>query len=146
MRLGIDTNVLLMAHLPTLDAHERVSAYHTRVLSDSGTSVCIPPYVLNEFMFIVTSRKRFEHALSIKKAVRIARAYADAGNVEIIPECQESISLALEMMKTHGLGRRRIGDTMIAASLIAAGIQHLVTTNPRDFRIFSQFTLLDPLA
>lgn len=144
MRIGIDTNVLLVAHMPTFDDHEAVRAYHERLLSDIATTLCIPPRVLDEFMHVLTNSRRFSDAPSMRKALAIARTYLDAANVEITPENEASASLALELMKTHDLGRKRIGDTMIAASLITAGVTHLVTTNIRDFRVFSQLTLHDP--
>jgi predicted nucleic acid-binding protein len=144
MRAGIDTNVLLAAHLPCIDHHEKVRATLERLLSDPDTTLCIPPLVIDELLHVATNTRRFENALSMPVALELVRSYLDAANVEITPEDERSTSLAVELMRTHDLGRKRIGDTMIAASLIAAGVTDLVTTNVRDYRAFTQLTLHDP--
>ena len=41
----------------------------------------------------------------------------------------------LEWLQRHQLGRKRILDTQLAATLWSAGIQRLVTSNPADFRL-----------
>ena len=146
MRFGIDTNVLLAAHMPAQEHHEAVRAFHERLLLDPMHTLCIPPLVLDELIHVSTNTARFRNALSMRRALAIAQSYLDASNVEITPENTETTSLCLELIKTHDLGRKRIRDSMIAASLVTAGVTDLVTLNVRDFRVFGQLTLHDPRA
>jgi predicted nucleic acid-binding protein len=44
----------------------------------------------------------------------------------------------------HRLGRKRIADTLFAATLLTHGVTELITCNPSDFRIFEGLTLIDP--
>jgi predicted nucleic acid-binding protein len=44
----------------------------------------------------------------------------------------------------HQLGRKRLADTLLAATLLRHGIRQLVTCNRADFEIFSGLDLVDP--
>jgi hypothetical protein len=47
-------------------------------------------------------------------------------------------------MRQHQLGRKRILDTQLAATLWQADVRRLLTSNPADFQIFGGFELLAP--
>ena len=42
----------------------------------------------------------------------------------------------------HGLGRRRLRDTMLAATYYGCGITTIVTSNARGYRTFGVFELI----
>ncbi len=42
------------------------------------------------------------------------------------------------------LGRKRILDTQLAATLHRHGVRRLLTSNPDDFRVFGVFELIVP--
>jgi len=44
------------------------------------------------------------------------------------------------------LGRKRLLDTLLAATYLRAGIRSLLTTNPADFAVFGAFTCITPKA
>jgi hypothetical protein len=44
------------------------------------------------------------------------------------------------------MGRKRLLDTMLAATYRQAGIQSLLTTNKADFLVFAVFTCITPSA
>jgi len=47
-------------------------------------------------------------------------------------------------MSKYGLGRKRIIDTHLAASLYSAGVRRIMTSNAGDFSTFGAFELLTP--
>jgi len=47
----------------------------------------------------------------------------------------ELVEVPAHQVQRHQLGRKRILDTQLAATLWSAGIQRLVTSNPVDFRL-----------
>jgi hypothetical protein len=47
-------------------------------------------------------------------------------------------------MKLHQFGRKRILDTMLAATYRNAGVASLLTSNARDFTTFGGFTCVIP--
>jgi predicted nucleic acid-binding protein len=50
----------------------------------------------------------------------------------------------LELMERHRLGRRRILDTALAATLEGAGIRRLATFNGDGFRVFPFLDVVEP--
>jgi len=47
-------------------------------------------------------------------------------------------------MRQHRLGRKRILDTMLAATFREAGIVFIFTTNSRDFTVLGDFVCVTP--
>jgi len=47
----------------------------------------------------------------------------------------------LAWAEQHQLGRKRLLDTLIAATWHAAEVREIFTLNPQDFRIFRAFTI-----
>ena len=48
-------------------------------------------------------------------------------------------------MKKHKLGRKRVLDTALAATLVAAGVEHLITGNAADYSVFRDLQLIEML-
>ena len=119
MRLGLDTNVLVYAHLPVLDDSGRVRGYLQRRLADDRCSLALSALVLHEFVHIVTDARRFDPPVAMSEALAIARGYLNRTNIECLPVDEASVHLALDLLDTHGLGRRRrVADTLLASTLI----------------------------
>ena len=49
-----------------------------------------------------------------------------------------------EWMLRHRLGRKRVLDTMLAATYRSAGVTSLLTLNAPDSAVFGEFTCLGP--
>ena len=47
----------------------------------------------------------------------------------------------MKWLGDHQLGRKRLLDTLIAATWHSAGIREICTLNPRDFTVFSVFQI-----
>jgi predicted nucleic acid-binding protein len=45
-------------------------------------------------------------------------------------------------LRDHRLGRKRLLDTMLAASACTQGISTIITNNEKDFKIFGRFKTL----
>jgi hypothetical protein len=71
---------------------------------------------------------------SEKRAWRPAFHSAFAIDSSISNGCRFKTFVA--WMKTHGLGRKRILDTLLGATYLTAGVNSLVTINGRDIRTF----------
>ena len=46
-------------------------------------------------------------------------------------------------MQEHGLGRKRLLDTLLAATYYRSGVTRIVTSNARDYRVFGVFDLIE---
>ena len=144
MKLGIDSNVLLQAHLPALDRHVVAHRYLNRQLALPGVTLVVTPLVLHEFVHVVTDSRRFDPPVATTEAVSLVRGYLGRSNVDCIPTDEVSLLLALDLMSRHQLGRKRIADTLFAATLLAHGVHRLVTFNLSDFQIFEDLTAIQP--
>ena len=60
----------------------------------------------------------------------------------IIPDDQV-VSQFLAWMQEQGLGRKRLPDTMLAATCYRSGVTRIVTSNARDYRVFGVFELTE---
>lgn len=105
-------------------------------IRDHGGALGLTPQVLYEFVHIVTDPRRFEVPLPIQDALRISRELWDAEEVARVIPAPDVLPRTLELMQSFRLGRKRVLDTALAATLELAGVQRLATFNPGDFEIF----------
>ncbi len=144
MKRGLDTNVLVYAHLPILEGHRRVRSFLRDQLSTPNTVLVLTALVLHEFVHVVTDPRRFDPPVTMAEALAIARPYLHRSNVEPAPLEEATVSLAFELLERHHLGRKRIADTLFAAALLQHGVRSLVTCNPDDFAVFEELEVIDP--
>lgn len=144
MKLGIDSNVLLQAHLPALDRHELAHAYLQEQLALPGVTLVLTPLVLHEFVHVVTDSRRFDPPVPMTEAISVTRSYLGRTNVECVGADEPTLLLALDLLSRYRLGRKRIADTLLAATLLVHGIHRLVTFNVGDFKVFADLTVSEP--
>lgn len=101
--------------------------------------------MLHEFVHVITDGRRFDPPVAMAEALTLARGYLGRSNVECIASDEGSLLLALDLLSRHNLGRRRIADTLFAATLLAHGVYRLVTFNVADFRVFEDLTAIEPV-
>ncbi len=65
---------------------------------------------------------------------------------EVVPVFPTVISVARtwDLLTNHALGRKRILDTALAATLESAGVNQLWTLNVKDFSVFPFLSAIDP--
>jgi predicted nucleic acid-binding protein len=144
MRRGVDTNVLIYAHISESPQHEAVRSHLLGQLALDDVTLIVTPNILHEFLHIVTDARRFDPPVSMKDALAVARGYLDRANVECLSVDELSLVSALDLLERHQLGRNRIADTLFAASLLNHGVRELITCNTTDFKVFAELTLIDP--
>ena len=60
MRRGLDTNVLVYAHIASLPGHPAVREFLRGQLQDDETTLVLTAGVLHEFVHVVTDQRRFQ--------------------------------------------------------------------------------------
>jgi predicted nucleic acid-binding protein len=109
-----------------------------------GDFVAIAPQVLAEFIHIVTDPRRFTQPLDITAAHRLAEQWWTARKImRVFPD--DATRQFLAWLRQFLLGRKRLLDTLLAATYQQAGIHSLLTTNPADFAIFGVFRCITPV-
>jgi len=106
--------------------------------------LCLSQQVLTEFIHIVTDNKRFEKPLSMTEAIRRAEFWIKAKEIKLVSQNNNTAVLFTGWLKQYQLGRKRILDTMLAATYFSNGISRIITSNERDFEIFNCFEIIKP--
>ena len=143
MSLGLDTDVLVNWSLREATFHE-----HASRLIDSeaakGSRFALAPQVLCEFIHVVSDPRRFEKPLTMETSIKRSQNLWNARDTEHVFPTARVMSRCLDLMNSLGLGRKRILDTFLAATLENAGIRRIATFNARDFRVFDFLDVIDP--
>jgi predicted nucleic acid-binding protein len=140
---GLDTGFFVAAEVAEHGDHTATRNILARLLS-AGDKVAITPQVLAEFIHIVTDPRRFAHPLDMAAARDLAEQWWTASNaVQVFPDVAAT-SQFLTWLKQFSLGRKRLLDTLLAATYHQAGVNSLLTTNAADFAVFGTFTCITP--
>ncbi|MBN8458617.1 MAG: type II toxin-antitoxin system VapC family toxin [Verrucomicrobia bacterium] len=137
--IGIDTSFLVAWAVPEHPQHRECRALAAETAQRGGT-FGLTAGILAEFVHVVTDPRRFAHPLDMERAMALAGFWAAAAEVVHLPHGPEVTALWLDWLNHHRLGRKRLLDTLIAATWYHAGIQEVFTLNPADFNIFDAFT------
>lgn len=140
--IGADTTFLVQLELIEAPAHHAAHQLLQRAILQPQVALALAPQVLAEFVHIVTDPRRFQKPLTMDEAVAKALFWWNSVEVRHVFPTDDSVRLALDWVHRHQLGRKRILDTQLAATLWTAGIQRLVTSNPSDFKLLGFETLV----
>ena len=143
MILGIDTDVLISWLVEVSPRHADARCLIESEVRERGGLIALTPLVIQEFLHIVTDPRRFKEPLSMPEAIQRIEAIWDSEEVVRILPSAEVLSRTLELLADLRLGRKRILDTALAATLESAEVRRLATFNPGDFRIFDFLELVD---
>ena len=110
----------------------------------NGHQLGIAVQTLHEQIHICTDARRFEKPLSMDEAIGNSRSLWDASEVVRLSPSAAVFHRTLELLSTLKLGRKRILDTALAATLEACAVERLATFNNKDFEIFGFLDVVVP--
>ena len=140
---GLDTCFLVAAEVAEHPEHLAARRTLARLLAASD-SLAIAPQVLAEFIHIVTDGRRFSQPLEMSAAIVLAEQWWTARDVVQVFPNDAATRQFLSWLRQNVLGRKRLLDTLLAATYWQAGIHSLLTTNVTDFTVFGGFTCVTP--
>ena len=143
MTHGVDTGFLVSVEVAEHPAHHSARCI-LQELRAAGHRFGLAPQVLAEFIHIVTDPKRFSQPLDMETALSRAELWWNSPEVTPLPPAVSAARYFFEWMRLHRLGRKRILDTLLAASFHEAGIRSILTTNERDFTVLGCFQCIVP--
>lgn len=141
--LAIDTDTLVHWAMVGAPHHRAVRRCLEHEIEQHGR-LGLTPQGLREFLHISTDPRRFESPLPMAEALRISMRLWNGQEVEQILPSPGVHDRMCELMERFRLGRKRILDTALAATLEAAGVSRLASLNGRDFEIFPFIEVIDP--
>jgi len=137
--IGIDTSFLVAWAIPEHPDHLECRRLSEQAAANRQT-FGLASGILAEFIHVVTDPRRFSKPLDMETAAAIARFWGQAAEVRHLPQKQDVTRQWLDWLAEHRLGRKRLLDTLIAATWHVAGIRDIYTLNPGDFGVFNRFT------
>ena len=140
---GLDTGFLVAAELAEHADNAAARATLAKLVA-AGDFIAIAPQVLAEFIHVPTDSRRLAQPLDMTTAIQVAQRWWTATEVIHIFPDDAATQQFLVWLKQFSLGRKRLLDTLLAATFQQAGIQSVLTTNPADFSVFGVFTCITP--
>jgi predicted nucleic acid-binding protein len=110
----------------------------------NGDGIAIAPQVVAEFIHVASDSRRFAQPLDVNTARQLAIQWWTARDVARVYPDDPAVIRFLDWLQVHALGRKRLLDTLLAATYESAGISSLLTTNARDFSVFGCFQCVAP--
>lgn len=123
-------------------AHHADAMRMLRELLAQGDRVAIAPQVLAEFVHVVTDARRFQQPFSMETALDKSERWWNAAETEQVLPTDLAVARFHDWMRRHELGRKRVLDTLLAATYRAAGVTSLLTLNTEDFAVFGEFAFV----
>lgn len=143
MIYGLDTGFLVAAEVLEHAEHAAARATLQRLLANEDR-FALAPQVLAEFIHVVTDPRRFVDPLEIADARRLAEQWWTARDVDRVFPNDGATRQFLTWLTQFRLGRKRLLDTLLAATYHEAAVHSVLTTNPADFQVFGVFTCISP--
>ena len=143
MNHGLDTGFLVAAAIAQHPLHQNAKAILAQLVT-SGNRFSLAPQVLAELIHVVTDPKRFTQPLSVDAARDLAEQWWNASDVDHVFPDHEATTQFIDWHRQHHLGRKRLLDTLLAATYYSAGIRSILTTNAKDFVLFPALTCISP--
>lgn len=140
---GLDAGFLVAAEVAEHAEHSAVRRTLSALLT-AGDRLAIVPQVIAEFIHVVTNTRRFTQPLSMQEACQIAEQWWTAREVEHVFPDAAATRQFLIWLRQFSLGRKRLLDTLLAATYQQAGIRSLLTTNAGDFAALGDFNCITP--
>lgn len=144
MTLAVDTDVLVAWAMAGAPRHRDARQLIESESSTPSSSIALTPQVLFEFLHIVTDPRRFERPIPMDAALSLARHLWEAPETLRVLPGPMVLHRTLELLGSLRLGRKRILDTALAATLEEAGVGRLATFNRRDFEAFTFLEIVAP--
>jgi predicted nucleic acid-binding protein len=143
MILGLATGFLVAVGVVQHAQHVAARATLEKCIA-GGDLVAVAPQVLAELIHIVTDRRRFTEPLEMGVALRLAEQWWTAREaLRVFPDHAATWQF-LAWLRQMSLGRKRLLDSLLAATYRQAGVHSLLTTSPADFLTFDVFTFITP--
>lgn len=142
---GLDCNILVQLALAEHSANAATVAA-VQIEAQRGEKLVIPSLVATEFLHVVTDARRFAPPFAMGEALEWLDEFLAGPMIGVLDPSKESLDQTMRWMKQFNLGRKRILDTYLAATLHTNGVARLLTSNAADFEIFGVLDIVTPVA
>jgi predicted nucleic acid-binding protein len=142
---GLDTGFLVAAEVAEHKDHSAARETLARLFA-AGDRIAVAPQVIAEFIHVVTDSRRFANPLGTHEARQVAAQSWTAREVDQVFPDPAAMHQFLAWLEQFSLGRKRLLDTLLAATYQQAQIRSLLTTNAAEFAVYGVFRCIAPNA
>lgn len=139
--IGLDTSFLVALSVREHPSHREATDLFEREVRGSPASIALASQVLAEFCHVITDPRRFERPLEMWEALDLCEQWWNAEECRTVAVEADAGALFLTWMVDFKLGRKRLLDTLLAATYYSAGVVRLASTDWRDFESYGVFEL-----
>lgn len=135
MTYAVDTDFLVAVEIRDHVFHGSADALLSRLLED-GHNLAVAPQNLAEFIHVVTDSRRLLIPLDMDEAIERAERWWQAKEVvRLFPDASSTL-FWMDLLRKYRIGRKRLLDTLLAATCRANNIRRLISNNEEDFQVF----------
>ena len=141
--LFVDTNILVFA----TDANSPLESAAEAELEQwrkQGTDLYISVQVLREYLAVTTRPAPAQIAPPDYPAI-LGNMASFRSEFHVLEDTRLASEKLGELVQRFGVKGRQVHDANIAATMLAHGLQHLLTHNGSDFTRFSPLIIVHPL-
>jgi predicted nucleic acid-binding protein len=141
-KVFVDTNILLRALLTGMDLHVEADTTLKNMWRE-GTELWISGQVIREFIVQATHPRTFKEPLPIEKVIEHINLITPL--FQIADETAAVRAKLLELLRAYPTTGKQVHDANIVATMLASGIDRLLTLNIEDMKRFGDQITVHPL-
>ncbi len=135
----LDTNIILYSLTPRSPKHKIAQKYIVAHIDE----LVIAPQNINEALRVLTHPK-YVSPMTASHAVRALGEFSDA--CYLLCPNQQTTHIHYELLQKHNISGNHIFDAYLVATMMTHGVSAIATDNVKDFRIFTDLTIHNPVA
>ena len=112
-------------------------------LLSAGEQVCIVSQNVIEFWCVAT-RPESSNGLGLSIAETKQRVNVFRNTLLLLPDTPELFERWEQLVTEHQVAGKQVYDARLVAGMMAHGVTHLLTFNDRDFKRFTEITVIIP--
>lgn len=133
MRYLLDSGILIRFTNPTAVEHSMIKAA-IKSLTDEGHLLSSNLQTRSEFWSVCTRPLTARGGLGLTFEECLRRLETIEAATELLPDHPESYRLWVSLIHRHRVMGVQVHDTKIVSQMLAHGITHILTLNPKDFQ------------
>jgi predicted nucleic acid-binding protein len=138
----IDSNIIVYAINSKSSQHKKAHQVFKRIKLGEFVGIISHQNLLESFRIL--THKKYDNPMPTAKAIAYLESYASL--CKIISPDLSTFSIAKHFVRKCKLKSDQIYDAYLAATMKTNSITRIITANAKDFTIFKEFEVLDPLS
>lgn len=141
-RMFVDTNVLTYATIASAPLHDEAIQTLVR-LRELDTELWISQQVIREYIVNATRPQQYRQPIPVDLVLEQVRRFR--AQFRVAEDTTIVLEHLLALLKEYPMGGRQVHDANIVATMLAYGIDTLLTHNVDDFRRYEDQITLVPI-